>query len=139
MITIRPAEPKDTVLFANWVAYNPDIPRKDVLSGLKQNNPTSCVEVVEIDGKPILFLPFYAVLNVAYFGFNPEATDLEKGKAMSAMLNAVKAFAAEYNIREIQGFSKREYLMAKWAVKKGFTEEPRQAFVLRLWENGNVL
>jgi hypothetical protein len=129
-ITFRSATPEDVPAFVEWVANNPDIPREDAL--LIGKNPTSTIIVIEKEGKPLLFLPFFALINVAFFGFNPEANARERIAAMEKALEALTAFAKHFNIAAIQGFSKKEYLMAQWALKKGFKEEPRTAFILEI-------
>jgi hypothetical protein len=131
-MNVRLAVPDDAQAFAEWATNNPDIPMADLQAGMKENNPTATVFVVEQEGRAILFLPFYCLINVAYFGFNPEASEREKLAAMNLMLKAVENFAVAFGIREIQGFSKDGYLMAKWAEKKGFIKEAREAFIRKL-------
>lgn len=131
-MNIRLATPDDAEAFAQWAVGNPDIPYQDIEAGMRENNPTTIVFVVENDGQALLFLPFYCLINVAYFGFNPAASEREKVAAMNLMLKAVESFAVAFGIREIQGFSKEGYGMAKWAERKGFHKELRQAFVRRL-------
>ena len=140
-MNVRLAQVEDAEDFAQWAIENPDIPHEDILAGMTENNPTSVVFVVEDAGKAILYLPFYCLINVAYFGFNPEASEREKLAAMNLMLKAVENFAEAFGIREIQGFSKEGYGMAKWAMKRGFIKESRQAFVrkLRAPEPGKVM
>jgi hypothetical protein len=131
-MNIRLARPEDAEAFAQWAIENPDIPRADIEAAMSENNPTTMVFVAEHEGKVIHYLPFYCLINVAYFGFNPQATEREKIAAMNLMLKAVESFAMAFGIREIQGFSKEGYAMAKWAEHKGFHKEARQAFVRRL-------
>jgi hypothetical protein len=131
-MNIRLARNEDAETFAQWAVGNPDIPREDIEAAMRENNPTTMVFVVEQEGNPVLYLPFYCLINVAYFGFNPQATEREKIAAMNLMLSAVESFAMAFGIREIQGFSKEGYAMAKWAEHKGFKKEARQAFVRRL-------
>jgi hypothetical protein len=129
-MNIRFATPEDFPAFAKWASENPDIPAKDIESAIR--NKTTVVLVAEEDGKPILFLPFHCNITVDFFGFNPEAGAKDRYKAMQAMLPKVKKFAELHGINDIQGFSKEEYLMAKFWEKQGFEVEDRTAFVLKM-------
>jgi hypothetical protein len=126
----RFAGPEDAPALAKWAAENPDIPLQDARS--LKNHPTTEAIVIEEDGKIVLILPFYAILNVAFFGFSPEASAKQKYKAMNFALEIMKDFATKHHIHGIQGFSKSEYLMAQWAKRHRFVEEERQAFVLTI-------
>lgn len=122
-INLRFANSEDAVPFAEWAANNEDIPRKDIESAMAA--PGLATLVVEIDGTPILYVPLYAVLNIAYLGFNPAARRTQRLVAMDAMLKALEEFARQNKISEVQTLSKEEYPIAKWAIKHGFKVDSR--------------
>src|SRR5438270_9665691 len=69
--SIRFAEPQDAKTFAEWVANNPHIPAEDAVE--QKNHKTAQTIVVERDGVPVLFFPLWAIVQVGFLGFNPEA------------------------------------------------------------------
>jgi hypothetical protein len=131
----RFANPEDAAPFAKWATENQDIPEKDIEAARKENNPTATVLVIEDeDGSPILYVPIYCSIMVAYLGFNPEANRLQRVEAMGAMLKALKGFAAAFGINELSVLSKKEYAVAKWAENNGFEPETRQLFTVKVKE-----
>jgi hypothetical protein len=133
----RFANHDDAGPFTKWACENKDIPLRDIDSARKENNPTATVLVIETDeGVPILYAPGYCALMIAYLGFNPEATERQKIEAMSKMLEALKAFSANFGINEIEVLSRPEYSVAKWAIKHGFKQDERQLFTAKVLEGG---
>lgn len=131
----RFANQSDAGPFTKWACENRDIPLKDIDSARKENNPTAMVLVIETDeGVPILYVPGYCALMVSYLGFNPEATNREKIQALNMMMEALKGFAANFGINEIEVLTKSEYDIAKWAVKHGFEADSRQLFTAKVKE-----
>src|SRR5580765_945291 len=129
----RFANPEDAESFSKWACDNADIPARDIESAKKENNPTSTVLVIETDdGEPILYVPAYCAIKLAYLGFNPEANERQRIEAMNLMLTALKGFAANFGIKEIETLSRREYIVAKWAEKHGFKAEDRQLFTAKV-------
>jgi hypothetical protein len=128
----RLAEKRDAEAFAVWAANNPLIDQKDLIAGMKKTNPTVLTFVVEKDGTPVLFTPVYLSAVIAHLGFNPESRVSEKVKAMEVMKDGLAAFYIQYSLREIATLSKPDYGVAKWAMVNGFTQEPRNLFVLDL-------
>lgn len=127
-LVIRLPEPRDSKDFAKWATENGKIPKKDILSVFKANNPTSTALVVEQDGKVIMYVPFYCVMNIGFLGFNPEASSRDRIKAMGAMLSVLAEFAKTYGVNELTVQSAKDYPVAQWAVKHGFEPESRQTF-----------
>jgi hypothetical protein len=121
---------EDAPILAKWVAENPDIPLQDKRS-LKNHQTTEAIAIEE-DGEILLILPFYALLNIAFFGFNPEADGRKRIKAMNYALEVMEDFAKKFHINAIQGFSNPNYKIAQWSEKHGFELEERQAFVKTL-------
>lgn len=133
-IQFRFATPADAGAFATWAARNPQIPAKDVEAGMKENNPTATVLVIELHGEPILYVPIYCAVRIAYLGFNPDSTPAERLAAMDAMLPAIKAFAANFGITEINTLTKSNYPVAKWARKHGFSADDRELYAVKATE-----
>lgn len=129
MFTYRPATKEDAPLLEKWARENPDIPRKDIQA--THTNTTGAI-VVEEGGVPVLIVPFYMLMQLAYLGFNPEAGAKSRVKAMQLMLGALAEYATKIGINEIQTMSMEGYPVAKWAVKHGFEKENREAFVYRI-------
>lgn len=132
-INFRFAVPEDAPAFADWAAKNPDIPVKDVKAALTENNPTCKVLIIESGGTPVLYVPVYCALRIAYLGFNPEITNekLRVG-AMNAMLLYLRAFAKEFGVNEIDCLTKEGYPVARWAEKHGFEPENRQLYTAKV-------
>lgn len=130
-MNVRFATPGDAQAFAEWAVNNPDIPDKDIRAAMSENNPTVRYLVIEEDGFPLLYVPVYCAIRIAYLGFNPEADDREKIEAMNAMLKAIQAFAGNFGVKEIGTLTKEGYSVAKWAKKHGFEPDDRQLFTAR--------
>ena len=124
----RAAESTDAEAFSKWVAENDQIEPRDLLTALSHNNPTTIFFVVERDGKPILFAPFYCQMMLAYLGFNPDSDGKDRLKALQTMLDGAMGFAVQFGIHEIATLSKENYPVARWAVGHGFELESRQFF-----------
>jgi hypothetical protein len=131
-LTFRFAQPSDAESFTRWAVENPKIPHKDILASMKANNPTSTVLVIEENGVPILFAPFYCQMNLAYLGFNPEYEGKIRLKALNALQWAIASFAYEFGVREVTVQTSKDYPVGKWALKHGFKEENRQTFTMRV-------
>lgn len=126
--SFRLAEPADAEAFACWVAENPQIDPADIQAGLKKNNPTAVMFVVEKDGKVVSFAPLYCQMALAHLGFNPEALGSDRLESLNVMLDGVMAFAVQFGVREIVTLTDRKYPIAKWAEFKGFVPDGRQLF-----------
>lgn len=136
-MTFRFATVEDAPAFARWAAENPQIPRKDIEAGMKENNPTATVLVMEEEienGEKVarLFIPVYLTMRLAYLGFNPENTEMENARALKAMLTAVKDFAAFWHINEVDTLTMTGLPMARWAAKRGFVAEERELYTLKV-------
>lgn len=136
---VRFAEPSDAPDFVKWATENPKIDPRDLEDSMKANNPTCVVLVVEKDGKPILFAPFYCHMMLCYLGFNPDGAARERVSALEIMKRAMEAFAKMHGIREIGTLTSADQTVAKWAYGQGFHPEPRQLYRLRLEESAHVL
>jgi len=101
---------------------------------MKENNPTSTVLVIEKDGEPVLYVPMYCTMRIAFLGFNPEAAASLRLEAMELMLKAVKLFAATYGVNEITTLTKSAYNVAQWAQAHGFTPEDRELYTAQVVE-----
>jgi hypothetical protein len=135
-MTFRFATPDDAPAFAAWAAQNPQIASKDLQAGMKENNPTATVLVVEEDGAdgkkvPRLFLPVYLTMRIAYLGFNPDNTREQNLAALEAMLPALKGFAAIWHINEVDTLTKSNIPVAQWAAAHGFEVEDRELYTVK--------
>lgn len=131
-LNFRWATAEDSADFARWAVQNKDIPIKDIKACKKEKNPTATVLVITLHEKPILFVPLYLVARIAFLGFNPESSAKERLAAMEMMLVAIKAFAANWGITEINTLTKSTYDVAKWASRHGFKPEDRELFALSI-------
>lgn len=124
--TVRIAEERDAEPFSSWIAASTQIPVEDVQASLKENNPTSVTLVIEDEhGKVILAAPTYAVAMLGFIIFNPETSDLERGKGLAAMKKSLQAFWAMHGVTEIDTLTREDYPIARWAMHHGFDLEPR--------------
>jgi len=128
--TVRLAGAEDSEPFAKWIAESTQIPVEDVKASFKENNPTSVTLVIEKDGEVVLFAPVYAVARLAFIGFNPDKVGRDRLKAMDALKKTSQAFWGMHGITEIETLSLEGYPVAQWALKHGFTLEPRQVLKL---------
>lgn len=128
----RLAEPTDAEAVSKFVAENPQIDPKDVLNGMKKNQPTVLWFVAEDDGVVVAAAPVFLSAVLAHLAFNPDARASEKMQAMNVLKDGVTAFMVQFGIREIQTLSLPEYGVAKWAVGHGFEQDPRLLFRLDL-------
>lgn len=129
---VRFAGPQDAENFSRWAANNRFVDPGDIRDSLKASNPTSTVLVVEKNGIPILFAPFYATIVLAYLGFNPE-TDNAKDRvtALEIMKKAMMLFAELHGVREILTYTSADQQVAQWAEKHEFRPESRTAYRLK--------
>lgn len=135
---VRFAEPADSEAFVRWAIQNEKIDVKDIADSLKENNPTCVVLVVEKEGVPIVFAPFYCTLTLAYLGFNPDCNDMRaRLDSLEVMKRAMSAFALMHGVREIDTFTSEDQRVAQWARKHGFIEEPRAIYRCRIPSEGN--
>ncbi len=130
-MTFRFATPADAPAFAEWAAKNPEIPQKDLEASMKKNNPTATVLVVEENGVPLLFIPVYLTMRIAYLGFNPENTREQNLAALEAMLPIVQAFARIWHINEVDTLTKSDIPVAQWAAAHGFEAEDRELYTVK--------
>src|SRR5579863_1692744 len=128
----RLAEPSDAEAFSRWVVANPQIDPDAIERGTHRKNPTVVTFAVEKDGIVQAFVPVYLQFTLAHLGFNPQADDRDKLRALEMLTDGVAAFAVQYGIREITTLSKEEYPLAQWAMKHNFDLDPRQVFTLDL-------
>jgi hypothetical protein len=124
------AEPADAPAFSKWAAENPQIEQKDLLAGMKSNNPTVITFAVRKDGVAVAFAPVYAQMILAHLGFNPESDGKDKLRALQMLTDGVMAFVVQFGVYEIATLSKEEYGVAKWAAAHGFEKDDRQFFKL---------
>ena len=130
--TFRFAAPDDSDKFLKWAMENDKIPFRDILTGVKENNPTAVALVIEKDGEPVLFAPVYAQINLSFLGFNPDVKGKTRLKALESLKSVLCAFAEGYGINEITVQTSPDYPVGQWALKHGFKEEPRQTFKLNV-------
>jgi|SRR5215471_3929441 len=130
-MTFRFATPEDAPAFARWAATNPQIPEKDLKAGMKENNPTATVLVVEEEGVPRLYIPVYLTMRIAFLGFNPQNTREQNLAALETMLPCLKGFAAIWHINEIDTLTKSNIPVAMWAAAHGFTVEDRELYTVK--------
>jgi hypothetical protein len=130
--TFRWAQPSDSELFAKWASENDKIPHRDVLASMSLNNPTCVFFVIEKDGVPVVFAPFYARMILAFLGFNPKAGKKDRLDALSSLQNVIAQFAFDHGIREIAVETAKDYPVGRWALRNGFEPEPRETFKMRV-------
>jgi hypothetical protein len=131
-LTYRWAEPSDAEAFSLWSSTNAKIPHKDVVATMSVNNPTCVYFVIEKNGVPLLFAPFYLQMLLGFLAFNPHAGRRDRINALEKMHEVSAGFASNLGIREVVVQTSPEYPVAKWAVKNGFEEEPRTTFKYRV-------
>lgn len=135
-MSFRFAMQEDAPAFAKWAAENPQIAQKDLLAGMKENNPTATVLVIEeeVDGVkvPRFFLPVYFTMRLAYCGFNPENTREQSLDALETMLPYLKEFARIWHVNEIDVLTKSDIPIAQWAAAHDFKPEDRELYSLKV-------
>lgn len=131
-LTYRWANPSDTEAFVKWATGNNKIPHKDILASMHLNNPTCVFFVVEKDGVPILFAPFYFQMNLAFLGFNPDAGRRDRMNALAKMQEISTQWAQNYGVQELVVSTSKDYPVGRWALQNGFEPEPRETFKLRI-------
>ena len=131
-ITARLATTEDAALFAEWVTKNLDIPDEDVAEVAKSAPLTL---VIEVDGKPELFIPFIPAMTIGYLGFNPDQNLRTRAKALNAMRETLSKLQNELKLQYAYVHTKAEYPMGRWALKNGFEKAPKDAFVLKRSED----
>jgi hypothetical protein len=130
--TFRFAQPSDAPAFVKWSTENGKIPHKDILASMSDNNPTAVFFVIEKDGVPVLFAPFYAQMILAYLGFNPEAGRKDRVDALESLKWVISQFAFDHGVHEITVQTSKDYPVGRWALKNGFVAEPRETFKMRV-------
>jgi hypothetical protein len=126
-ITVRLATPEDAPRFSEWATHNIDIPDEDI-KAVERSTPLTLV--VEVNGKPEMYLPLIPAMTIGYLGFNPDQDVRTRASALKSMLGALKSFQEHLGIEYAYVHTKAEYPMGKWAVKNGFKKTPKDAFVL---------
>lgn len=126
-ITVRLATPEDAETFAAWAYNNPDIPNSDLKAVAKA---TVLTLVVEVDGKPEMYLPLIPAMTIGYLGFNPDQDLRTRAVALKEMREGLARLQNELSIDYAYVHTKAEYPMGRWALKNGFTKTPKDAFVL---------
>lgn len=126
-ITVRLAAPEDAALFAAWATQNLDIPDEDIKAVQKS---TPLVLVIEVDGKPEMYLPLIPAMTIGYLGFNPDQDIRTRAVVLKAMREALANLQTELGISRAYVHTKAEYPMGRWALKNGFTKTSKDAFVL---------
>lgn len=126
----RLAEPKDAESFSKWAAENTKIDARDLMAGMKKNNPTVLFFVAEKDGIPICFAPVYMAAMLAHLGINPEASSEDRLQALNVLTDGVMAFMVQFGVREIETMTKPAYGLAKWAAQHGFERDDRLMYRL---------
>src|ERR1700676_2129427 len=132
MWNFRLAGPDDSESIAKWVAENPQIDPKDILNGMKKNQPTVLWFVAENNGVTVAAAPVFLSAVLAHLAFNPDARASEKMQAMDVLKDGVTAFMAQFGIRSISTQSNPGYPIAKWALAHDFEMDERNTFVLDL-------
>ena len=126
-IAVRLATPEDSELFAQWATDNLDIPDEDINAVAKANTLTI---VVEVDGKPEMYLPLIPAMTIGYLGFNPDQDVRTRAVVLREMRAALGRLQDELKLDYAYVHTKAEYPMGKWALKNGFKQTPKDAFVL---------
>ena len=126
-ITVRPASPEDAELFATWAVQNNDIPDADIEAVAKS---TPLTLVVEVDGKPEMYLPLIPAMTIGYLGFNPDQDVRTRAVVLREMRAALERLQDEWQIKYAYVHTKAEYPMGRWALKNGFKQTEKDAFVL---------
>lgn len=114
--------------FTKWATDNIDIPQNDLAAVSKSKVPL--ILVVEVDGKPDMYMPLLPAVTIGYLGFRPDATPREKAFALKTMKKALQALMDTLSIEDAYVFTKAEYPMGKWALKNGFTQKEKAGFTL---------
>ena len=126
-ITVRLAAPEDAEQFTAWAVGNTDIPDSDIEA---VQNSTALTLVVEIDGRPELYLPLIPAMTIGYLGFNPEQDLRTRAVALRRMREALANLQTGLGVSYAYVHTKAEYPMGRWALKNGFKQTPKDAFVL---------
>jgi len=130
--TFRFAQPSDTESFVKWSTENGKIPHKDIIAAMSANNPTVVFFVIEKDGVPVLFAPFYCQMVLAFLGFNPDARRKDRVDALESLKWVISQFAFDYGVREIAVNTSKDYPVGRWALKNGFVPDGRELFKMRV-------
>jgi hypothetical protein len=126
-IAVRLAAPEDAASFAAWAAQNPDIPDEDI-EAVQKSTPLTLV--VEVDGKPEMYLPLIPAMTIGYLGFNPDQDVRTRATVLREMRAALANLQNTLGIEYAYVHTKAEYPMGRWALKNGFKQTPKDAFVL---------
>jgi hypothetical protein len=126
-IKARLATIDDAQEFASWAINNSGIPDDDIKAVAKA---TPLTIVVEVDGKPELYIPLIPSMTIGYLGFRPDQDLRTRATALKGMLEAVQSVQADLSISSVYVHTHAEYPMGKWATKNGFVKAPKETFVL---------
>jgi hypothetical protein len=126
--TARFAIPDDASAFAEWATKNLDIPESDIEAVAKA---TPLTLVIEVDGKPEMYMPLIPSLTIGYLGFRPDQNLRTRATCLKEMLGTLKQLQANLKIENAYVHTKAEYPMGRWALKNGFEKAPKDAFVLQ--------
>jgi hypothetical protein len=126
-VTVRLATPDDAPRFSEWATHNMDIPDEDI-KAVERSTPLTLV--VEVNGKPEMYLPLIPAMTIGYLGFNPDQDIRTRAVVLKEMRAALGRLQDELGINYAYVHTKAEYPMGKWAVKNGFKKTPKDAFVL---------
>lgn len=126
-ITVRLAAPEDAATFSAWATQNTDIPDEDI-EAVQKSTPLTLV--VEVDGKPEMYLPLIPAMTIGYLGFNPDQDVRTRATVLREMRAALANLQNTLGIEYAYVHTKAEYPMGRWALKNGFKQTPKDAFVL---------
>jgi hypothetical protein len=126
-VTVRLAAPDDAAAFSAWAVHNSDIPDEDI-AAVQKAKPLTLV--VEVDGKPEMYLPLIPAMTIGYLGFNPDQDIRTRAVVLREMLAALSNLQNTLGIDYAYVHTKAEYPMGRWALKNGFKQTPKDAFVL---------
>lgn len=127
-VSVRLAKPEEAEMFAEWAIQNRDIPHADKYAVQRAKCPMTLV--VEIGGKPELFMPLLPAVTIGFLGFRPDQHPETKVNALKAMKGALRELQVNLGIEDAYVFTRPEYSMGKWALKNGFKTKPNIGFSL---------
>lgn len=111
---IRPAEEKDAVTCAEWLAKASDI---NLVDRGVYTYPTTQTLVVERDGQPQLMNSFHAVIVMEALAPRPGITPMQEARALDELFEKIKQVAREAGIREVM-FGCKDERLEKFLLEK---------------------
>lgn len=111
---------------AEWATKTPH----NLLDEVAVARPETTVLLAHND-KPITFLPVQIVAALESLATNPDATDLEKAKALEQLVKTIAFLARKQGIHEIYFYTKDDDV-AKLAIRHGFEDMPHRTLRLNL-------